>query len=318
MAAGRTSGPGSALRAPLYVYTDAKKTKVQIVSSAGIVTGSSGSTFTSPSVTTGINDANGALSIAIGATASAVNGIGVTNAATGNGTTNPVTLAPSGTDAAVGLTIAPKGAAGVLTLGLSTGTGDVVLGSSSGTQIVKIGNGAGISTVNLANVSVAGANVNVATAVTGAGITDTVNISTGNAAATGIKAVNILTGTPGTSGNNRLIMGGGATSLVSVNAGATSAQAWNYIATESGANNALVATLNDAGGTAVPVAAGLMVVLKLAHTIQAGANTFNLNASGTKSIKKASAPGTDVAVVGASGTFLTMIYDGTVWQVVGQ
>lgn len=317
MAAGATEGPGSTLRAPLYVYTDAKKTRVQVVSSAGIVTGASGSSFTSPSITTGINDANGALSIAVAATASAVNGIGVTNAATGNGATNPVTLAPSGTDTHVGLTIAPKGASGVLILGLDTGTADVILGSSSGTQSVKIGNGAGVSTVNLANVSVAGANVNIATAATGASITDTVAISTGNAVALGIKAVNILTGTPGTSGNNRLTMGGGATSAVTLNAVVRSYQDANYIATESGANNALVAALLDAGGSAVTVAAGLRISIKLGHSLQAGANTFNLNSHGADSVKKSSNPATDLSVTAVSGSILTMIFDGTVWQVQG-
>ncbi len=265
-----------------------------------------------------ILDANGNASIAIAATATAVNGITVTNAATGNGTTNPVTIAPTGTDSAIGLTIAPKAAAGALTLGLSNGTADVVLGSSSATQSVKIGNGAGVSTVNLANVSVAGANVNVATAVTGSGITDTVAISTGNAASTGVKVVNILTGVPVTSGNNKLTMGGGVTSAATINAVVRSYQQINYIATETGANNALVAALLDASGNSVTVAAGLAIALKSSHTLQAGANTLNLNGHGTDAIKKASAPGTDVAVVAANGSILHMIFDGTVWQMVGQ
>lgn len=281
------------------------------------VTDAGGLIATSPKITTSIADANGNISIAIAATATAVNGLGVTNAATGNGVTNPVTLAPSGTDSAVALTVTPKGAAGVLTLGLATGTGDVVLGSSSGTQAVKIGNGAGVVTVNIANVSVAGVTVTVAGAVTGAGITDTVAIATGNAAATGIKVVNIATGTPGTSGNNRVTIGGGATSAVSVNAAATTYQDWNYIATESGANNALVAALLNAAGAAVTVAAGLRVSIKLAHSLQAGANTFNLNSHGTDSVKKTSNPATDLSVTAVSGSILTMIFDGTVWQVQG-
>ncbi len=273
---------------------------------------------TNPKITTGIFDANGNISLALSATTTAVNGLGVTNAATGNGATNPVTLAPSGTDTHVGLTIAPKGASGVLILGLAAGTADVILGQSSTTQTVKIGNGAGVATVNLANVSVAGANVNVASAVTGSGITDTVTISAGNAASTGIKVVNILTGVPVTSGNNRLTIGGGATSAATLNAVVRSYQQVNYIATESGANNALVASLLDASGASVTVAAGLAIAIKCAHTLQAGANTLNLNGHGTDSIKKASAPGTDVAVVAASGSIIHMIFDGTVWQVVGQ
>lgn len=320
MSAGGRLNNGSRFRAPLSVYSDAKKTLVQIVDANGVLTAAvtvSGAALTSPKITTGLLDANGATAITIAATASAVSGIGVTNAATGNGTTNPVVIAPASTDTHVGLTIAPKGASGVLTLGLSTGTADIVLGSSSGTQSVKIGNGAGVSTVNLANVSVAGANVNMACAVTGAGITDTVTISGGNAAATGIKVVNIATGTPGTSGNNRVTIGGGATSAVTLNAAVRSYQDVNYIATESGANNALVAALLDAGGNAVTVAAGLRVSIKLGHTLQAGANTFNLNGHGTDSIKKSSNPATDLSVTAASGSILTMIFDGTVWQVQG-
>lgn len=206
---------------------------------------------------------------------------------------------------------------GVVTMGASAGTGDVVVGSSSATQTVKLGNGAGVSTVNIANVSVAGANCNIATAVTGAGITDTVAISTGNAAATGIKAVNILTGTPGTSGNNRLTMGGGATSAVTVNAALSSYQAMNFV-TGSAAANAPVATLNNAGGSAVTVAAGLRVTLKLAAGLQAGANTFNLNSHGTDSIKKATNPATDLGTAFATGGIIDLIFDGTVWQCIGQ
>ena len=259
-----------------------------------------------------IFDANGKVSLAIGATASAVNGLGVTNAATGNGTTNPVTLLPSGTDTHVGLTVTPKGASGVLTLGLSNGTADVVLGSSSGTQSVKIGNGAGISTVNLANVSVAGANVNMAGAVTGAGITDTVTISGGNAAATGIKVVNILTGTPGTSGNNRLTIGGGATAKATVNAAASTYTDWNYIATESGSNNAIAGALTDASGSNITLAAGLRVRVKLAHTLQAGANTFVFNTV-SKSIKSSRNAANDIATGYAATGIIDMMYDGTQW-----
>ncbi len=394
---------------------------------------------TSPKITTSILDSGGNISIAIAATGSAVNGIGVTNAATGNGTTNPVTLTPSGTDTHVGLTVAPKGASGVLTLGLSTGTADIVLGSSSGTQSVKIGDGAGIVTVNVGNTSIVGVTVSIAGAATATGVTDTVNIATGNTAGTGSKVVHIAdgtpagtnvvtigsnantantttlkggngagaitltpqttgtivigaaagtgnitlgsssatqtvligggagasvvsianvtvagatvsiaggvpasgltdeidlalgnaastakkivkiaTGTPVTSGNNQVTIGGGATSALTFNAVVRSYQAVNYIASETGANNALVAALLDAAGNSVTVAAGLAIAIKLGHTLQAGANTLNLNSHGTDSIKKASAPGTDVAVVAASGSIILMVFDGTVWQVVGQ
>lgn len=270
-----------------------------------------------------ITDINGNPEIIFTATASAVNGLTETNSATGN----PVALATSGSDTNIGLTLnskgtgaitlAPLAAGGTIVLGKTDQTGDIVVGSSSGTEIVKIGNGAGVSTVNIANVSVAGANANIATAATGAGITDTVAISTGNAAATGVKVVNIATGTPGTSGNNKVTIGGGGTSALTFNAVVRSYQSTNYQGTESGANNALVAALLDAGGNAVTVAAGLCVYLKLGHSLQAGANTLNLNSHGTDSIKKASNPATDLSVTAVSGSILMMIFDGTVWQVQG-
>jgi hypothetical protein len=92
----------------------------------------------------------------------------------------------------------------------------------------------------------------------------------------------------------------------------------NYIASETGANNGLVAALLDESGNAVTVAAGLRVSIKLGHSLQAGANTFNLNSHGTDSIKKTSNPATDLSVTAVSGSILTMIFDGTVWQVQGQ
>lgn len=273
-----------------------------------------------------INDVNGNLSILIDATASAVNGLEVTNAATGN----PVAVLPGGSvsDTNVGLTlqskgtgavtIAPTAAGGTIVIGKADQTGAITVGSSSGIETVAVGNGAGAATVNLANVTVAGATVNIAGAVTGAGITDTTTIAGGNAAATGVKVVNIAAGTPGTSGNNRVTIGGGATSAVTLNAVVRSYQATNYIGTESGANNALVAALLDASGASVTVAAGLIIWLKLGHSLQAGANTLNVNGHGADSIKKTSNPATDLSVTAVSGSILMMIFDGTVWQVQGQ
>lgn len=280
-------------------------------------------TSTSPGLAS-IVDTNGNPEIIFTATASAVNGLTETNSATGN----PVALGTSGSDTNIGftlnskgtgaVTVAPGAAGGTIVIGKSDQTGAITVGSSSGTDVVNVGTGAGVSTINLATVSVAGANLNVATAATGAGITDTVAISTGNAAATGVKVVNILTGTPGTSGNNKLTMGGGAASAVTMNAVIRSYQAVNYQGTESGANNALVAALLDAGGNAVTVAAGLIIWLKLGHSLQAGANTLNLNSHGADAIKKTSNPATDLSVTAVSGSILMLIFDGTVWQVQGQ
>lgn len=273
---------------------------------------------------TSILDSGGNVAFAISATASAVNGLTETNSALGN----PVTLATSGTDTNIGLTlnakgtgavtIAPVAAGGTVLIGGTAQSGSITVGSSSAAGTVAVAAGAGAPTVAIANSSTAGATVTVAGAATAAAATDTVNIATGNAAATGAKNVNIATGTPGTSGNNNVSIGGGVTTDLTFNAVVRSYQAVNYQGTESGANNALVAALVDASGANVTVAAGLIIWLKLAHSLQAGANTLNLNGAGTSAIKKASNPATDLSVTAVSGSILMMIYDGTVYQVQGQ
>lgn len=257
-------------------------------------------------------DTNSLTVVDVATVAGTVNNLRVTASATGAVTANAVSLNPVGTDPAVSLSFAPKGTTGITTIGLSTGTGDIVVGSSSGTQIVKLGNGAGVSTVNLANTSVAGANVNIATAVTGAGITDTIAIATGNAAATGIKVVNILTGTPGTSGNNRLTMGGGVTSVITTNAIVTSYTAPNRT-TGSAVANAPVATLTDASNSNITVASGLRILLTLTAGLQAGANTLNLNGHGADSIKSHNNPATDIGTAYVTTGIVDLLFNGTVW-----
>lgn len=251
--------------------------------------------------------------VAIGTGGTTTGTVGITVGSNGNAAH---TTAIQGGSGATAITLTPQ-TTGVITVGAPAGTGDVVVGSSSGSQAVKIGNGAGVSTVNIANVSVAGANVNLATVATGAGITDTVAISTGNAAATGIKVVNILTGTPGTSGNNRLTMGGGLTSAVTVNAAFTSFQALN-LTTGTAVANAPVATLNNASGSVVTIAAGLEITLILASSLQAGANTLNLNGHGADAIKKHTNPANDIGTAYVTGSRVKLLFDGTVWQDMSQ
>lgn len=85
---------------------------------------------------------------------------------------------------------------------------------------------------------------------------------------------------------------------------------------EAGANNALVATLNDSNGNPVPLVNGLQIMVRLAHSLQAGANTLNFNATGVKSIKLNTNPATDLAVGYSVGGTISLIYDSTntVWQ----
>jgi hypothetical protein len=65
--------------------------------------------FTTPKITTSIQDANAKTVLGITATASAVNSITLANAATGAQPTNNPSLTLAGSDADIGLTIFPKG-----------------------------------------------------------------------------------------------------------------------------------------------------------------------------------------------------------------
>lgn len=82
----------------------------------------------------------------------------------------------------------------------------------------------------------------------------------------------------------------------------------NFIATETGANNAIAGALP--GVTLVP---GLMVVIQLAHTLQAGANTFNLNGGGALAIKSHSNVATDIGTAYAATGIIDLVYNGTLW-----
>lgn len=92
----------------------------------------------------------------------------------------------------------------------------------------------------------------------------------------------------------------------------------NYIASETGANNAIAGALVDPSGSNVALSAGLMVTIKLAHSLQAGANTFALNGGTAKAIKSHNNPASDVAVAYVSGGLITLMYDGTLWQDMSQ
>lgn len=90
-------------------------------------------------------------------------------------------------------------------------------------------------------------------------------------------------------------------------------QTANYIATETGASNAIAGALTDASGANVTLAAGLCVTVKLAHTLQAGANTFNLNAGGAVAIRSHFNVANNLGTAYAATGFWTGCYDGTEW-----
>lgn len=88
----------------------------------------------------------------------------------------------------------------------------------------------------------------------------------------------------------------------------------NYIASETGMNNAIAGSLSY-----VTLSAGLQVTVKLAHTLQgAGANTFNLNTGGALSIKSHLNTGNNIATGYATGGLITLMYDGTQWEDMSQ
>ena len=97
-----------------------------------------------------------------------------------------------------------------------------------------------------------------------------------------------------------------------------SLQTENYITPETGAANAIAGALVDAAGVAVPYAAGLRISVLLAHPLQTGANTMNLNALGAKPIKSGRNPANNLTVAYAIGAIFNAIYDGTQFLDVSQ
>lgn len=87
----------------------------------------------------------------------------------------------------------------------------------------------------------------------------------------------------------------------------------NYIATESGANNAIIGDL-----TGVPTIAGVTITIKLAHTLQAGANTLNFNSGGAVNIKSSRNTANNIGTAYAATGIVTLTYDGAVWLDVSQ
>jgi hypothetical protein len=95
-------------------------------------------------------------------------------------------------------------------------------------------------------------------------------------------------------------------------------QTENFIASETGAANAIAGNLLDAAGVAVPLAAGLKISILLAHTLQVGANTMNLNSLGAKAIKSNRNPANNITTAYVAGAIFTAIYDGTQFLDVSQ
>lgn len=92
---------------------------------------------------------------------------------------------------------------------------------------------------------------------------------------------------------------------------ASSTSTINYIASETGANNAIIGTLTNPPS----VTTGLTVKVLLAHSLQVGANTFNYNGTGAISIKSHYNPASNLGTAYVTGGIVNLQYDATgpVW-----
>jgi hypothetical protein len=82
----------------------------------------------------------------------------------------------------------------------------------------------------------------------------------------------------------------------------------NFIGAETGANNAI------AGFLPVPVTDGLRVIIRLAHSLQAGANTFAYSGGAALPIRSSRNPAANIAAGYAVNGFVTLLYDGSAPQ----
>lgn len=253
-----------------------------------------GATTTGTTAAVDILSANGTAStqtITIGGGTSTTSGgkvVNIANGVPGASTTNTVNIGAGGTTTGtVAVTIGSVGNAAHTTL-IQGGSGAAITLTPQTTGAILIGAAAGTGTITL------GSSSTTQTVVVGGGAgVATINIGTGAAA-------------------NKITLGAAA-SLISLFGTIKNPKAANYVAA-GGSNNAITATLTDASGTNIPLAAGLeLYIADGALTLQAGANTLDFNGGGAVAIKKASAPTVDLAVARAANAIIHVIYNGTSW-----
>jgi hypothetical protein len=90
---------------------------------------------------------------------------------------------------------------------------------------------------------------------------------------------------------------------------ATAIQLVNLISSETGAANAIAGTL-----AGISLATGLQVTVVLAHTLQAGADTFAYNGGAAVAIKSRRNTANNIATAYAAAATITLLYDGSVWE----
>ena len=212
--------------------------------------------------------------------ANGVPGASTTNAVNigAGGTTTGTVAVTVGSNGNAAPTTAIQGGSGATAITLTPQTtGGIVIGAAAGTGAITVGSSSGAQTTNVG---------------TGAGIS-TVNIATGAAA-------------------NKVTVGAAST-LTSLFGTVSQPKSTNYIASETGSNNAIAGALTDASGTNIALAAGLKVTVKLGHTLQAGANTFNFNGGGAVAIKMHTNSASDLGTAYAATGVIELLYDGTAW-----
>jgi hypothetical protein len=115
--------------------------------------------------------------------------------------------------------------------------------------------------------------------------------------------------------NGSLLMKGGVKGITVSSSASSTFDTVNFISSETGANNAIAGTLNDAFGAAVPLTTGLCVTVELAHSLAANnANTFNYNGTGAAGIFSHAGIGSNFPGTGwQAGTPWNACFDGTHW-----
>ncbi len=212
--------------------------------------------------------------------------------------------------AATAMLLGPSATSGTMTIGGASQTGTLTIGRSTAGQTINIGTAAGVNSINIGNTTGA-SSITIDAGTGNINIGQSVHARTwriGDAAA----AQTMYIGDNDASIN--LLRIGGTTSKVTIGGTFTvMGNGPNYIATENGANNAIAGFVQDSVGTNIPLTAGLIVYIKLGHTLQAGANTFTLNAGVAKNIKSHFNAANDIATGYAATGIIGLMYDGTQW-----
>ncbi len=111
-------------------------------------------------------------------------------------------------------------------------------------------------------------------------------------------------------GNMQILNGSGAVMFQTSGTSSVQIATVNYIATENGANNAIAC----AAASGPALVAGLAVKVQLAHTLQAGANTFAYNGGSALAIKSHYNTSNNIGTAYAATGVISLEYNGTLWM----